>query len=327
MTEADWRPAASLATAQRRAAMLDRARRFFAERDVLQVDTPSLSPAAVSDPHIDSIRATLPLHGGTQLFLRTSPEYAMKRLLCAGYPDIYEIARVYRDGESGQRHQPEFTLIEWYRHGFSLDDMMRESVELLTALLEPSRLQGRAVYRSYAAAFRKLIDIDPFTADLDSLRRASGADGRLAAALGERRDDWLDLLLATRVATRFERNRLTVLHHYPASQAALARLNPQDPAVAERFEVFYGDLELANGFVELTDAAEQTQRFASDQEVRQALDKLCAPLDDRFLAALRSGLPSCAGVALGFERLLMINEKSDDIRSVVTFPFDASWLP
>lgn len=327
MTEADWRPAARLATAQRRAAMLDRARRFFSEHDILQVDTPSLSPAAVSDPHIDSVRATLSVQRGARFFLRTSPEYAMKRLLCAGYPDIYEIARVYRDGEAGQRHQPEFTLIEWYRRGFSLDEMMLEAIELLTALLEPSRLQGRAVYRSYAAAFREIIEIDPLTADLDSLRLASDADGRLAAALGERRNDWLDLLLATRVAPRFERNRLTVLHHYPASQAALARLDPEDPAVAERFEVFYGDLELANGFVELTDAAEQAQRFTSDQADRQARGKLHVPLDDRFLAALQSGLPGCAGVAVGFERLLMINEKTDNIRSVVTFPFDANWLP
>ncbi|MEX0976096.1 MAG: EF-P lysine aminoacylase EpmA [Woeseia sp.] len=327
MTDADWRPAACIATAQRRAAMLDRARRFFAEHDVLQVDTPSLSPAAVSDPHIDSLRTTLSLQRDTELFLRTSPEYAMKRLLSAGYPDIYEIARVYRDGEAGQRHQPEFTLIEWYRRGYSLDDIMQESIALLTALLEPSRLQGSVVYRSYAAAFRELIDVDPVTADLDSLRRASAADGRLAAALGERRDGWLDLLLATRVAPRFESNCLTVLHHYPASQAALARLDPQDPTVAERFEVFYGDLELANGFVELADAAEQARRFARDLADRQSLDKLSAPLDNRLLAALKSGLPDCAGVAVGFERLLMINEKSDDIRSVVTFPFDANWYP
>lgn len=327
MTDTDWRPAASIATARRRAAMLDRARRFFAERDVLQVDTPSLSPAAVSDPHIDSIRATLSRQRGAELFLRTSPEYAMKRLLCAGYPDIYEIARVYRDGEVGRRHQPEFTLIEWYRRGFSLDEMMLESIEMLTMLLEPSRLHGSAVYRSYSAAFREVIDINPLTADLDSLRRASGADRRLAAALGERRDGWLDLLLATRVAPCFERNRFTVLHHYPASQAALARLNPEDPTVADRFEVFYGDLELANGFVELNDAVEQAQRFARDQADRQALDKLRVPLDQRFLAALKSGLPACAGVAVGFERLLMINEKTDDIRPVVTFPFDASWCP
>lgn len=327
MTEADWRPAASIATAQRRATMLDRARLFFAEHGVLQVDTPSLSPAAVSDPHIDSVRATLSLQRSADLFLRTSPEYAMKRLLCAGYPDIYEIARVYRDGEAGLRHQPEFTLIEWYRRGFSLDDMMLESIALLSALLEPSRLQGSVVYQSYAAAFRESIDLDPLTADLDALRRASDADERLAAALGDRRDGWLDLLLATRVAPRFERNRLTVLHHYPASQAALARLNPEDPTVADRFEVFYGDLELANGFVELTDAAEQAQRFAGNQAERQASDRLPVPLDDRFLAALQSGMPRCAGVAVGFERLLMINENTDDIRSIVTFPFDANWHP
>lgn len=305
--------------------MLAFARRFFDERNVLEVDTPALSRAAVSDPHIDTVRAQLDLRPGDDYYLRTSPELAMKRLLCAGYPDIYEIARVFRDGEAGPRHQPEFTLIEWYRLGFSLDDIMRETVDLLNALVESERLYQPAVYRSYRDAFVELAAVDPFTADLEVLQSSAGADKRLVAALGEQRDDWLDLLLTTRVAPAFERNRLTVLYHYPASQAALARLSSDDPSVAERFEVFRGELELANGFVELGDPAEQAARFERDQHLRKARGKAQRPIDRRFLAALEAleaGLPPCAGVAVGFDRLLMINEGTDDITDVLSFGFD-----
>jgi len=301
--------------------MLAAARGFFDRRGILEVDTPALSRAAASDPHIDSIRAQLDLRPEEDFYLRTSPELAMKRLLCAGYPDIYEIARVFRDGEAGPRHQPEFTLIEWYRLGFSLDQMMRETVDLLTTLLEPERLSQPPVYRSYRNAFSDFAGIDPLTTGLDALQGAAGADARLAAAVGRRRDDWLDLLLATRVAPAFPSDCLTVLHHYPASQAALARLSPADPSVAERFEVFRGDLELANGFVELGDVAEQAARFERDQALRHARGRPTRPIDRRFLAALEAGLPACAGVAAGFDRLLMINERVDDITTVVSFAF------
>lgn len=301
--------------------MLATARRFFGERNVLEVDTPALSRAAVSDPHIDSIRAQLDLRPGDTYYLRTSPEFAMKRLLCAGYPDIYEIARVFRDGEAGPRHEPEFTLIEWYRTGFSLDEIMHETVHLLTALIDPAHLEQPAVYRSFHDAVRAEAGVDPFTASLDALQAAAGTDERLAAALGEQRDDWLDLLLATRVAPAFDDDRLTVLYHYPASQAALARLSPEDPSVAERFEVFFGELELANGFVELGDADEQAARFERDQAARKDRGKPQRPIDTRLLAALQSGLPPCAGVAAGFDRLLMINEGAENITNVMSFGF------
>ena len=304
--------------------MLARARAFFEARGVLEVDTPALSPAAVSDPNIESIRAELDLRPGTTWYLRTSPEFAMKRLLCAGYPDIYEIARVFRDGEAGPRHQPEFTLVEWYRLGFGLHEIVCETVDFLGAVLEEHRLSRPVVSQSYREAFIRHVALDPFAAELDELRRASGADERLAAALGETRDDWLDLLIATRIAPAFDSDRLTVLHHYPASQAALARLAPDDDRVAERFEVFCGELELANGFVELADAAEQAARFEHDQAVRKSRGKARPPVDRQLIAALESGLPPCAGVAVGFDRLLMIDESSDDLRRVVTFPFGES---
>ena len=301
--------------------MLAAARRFFDKRGVLEVDTPAMSHAAPSDPHLESIRVQLELRRGRDSYLRTSPEFAMKRLLCAGYPDIYEIARVFRDGEAGPRHQPEFTLIEWYRHDFSLQHMMGETVAFLGELLDSGHLAQPAVERTYCDAFLEWIGIDPLTADLETLQDASEADARLVAAVGGRRDDWLDLLLATRVAPAFARDRLTVLHHYPASQAALARLSPSDSSVAERFEVFYGSLELANGFVELGDPGEQAARFERDQELRRESGKPTRPLDRQFLAALDAGLPPCAGVAVGFERLLMINEGRNDISGIVSFAF------
>lgn len=302
--------------------MLHEARRFFAERDVLEVETPALSPAAVSDPHIESICARLELRTAAPCFLRTSPEFAMKRLLAAGYPDIFEIGRVFRDGEAGPAHQPEFTLIEWYRHGFDLEQIMTETVSLLSALIEASRVPKPVVFTSYRDAFLDFAGVDPFTADIDALRRASSADARLIAAVGDRRDDWLDLLLATHVAPRFETDRLTVLYHYPASQAALARLVSGNVDLAERFEVFKGNVELANGFVELDDAHEQAARFARDQANRRERGKTVRPLDRRLLAALASGLPACAGVAAGLERILMINQATADISDVISFSFE-----
>ena len=301
--------------------MLAAARRFFDARGVLEIDTPVLSRAAVSDPQIDSIRARLDLRPGHDYYLRTSPEFPMKRLLAAGYPDIYEIARVFRDGEAGPRHQPEFTLVEWYRLGLGLDDIMRETVEFARALLEERQPDQPPFYTTYRDAFIAHAALDPFTAGLDELRRVSGADERLVAAMGDRRDDWLDLVLATRVAPAFGGRRLTVLHHYPASQAALARLAPETPEVAERFEVFCGELELANGFVELADAAEQAARFERDQALRKAGGKALRPFDRQLIAALEAGLPACAGVAVGFDRLLMINEGTDDVSDVMSFPF------
>lgn len=322
MPTEDWRPSATPAVAQRRARLLTKSREFFAARNVLEVDTPALSPAAVSDPHIDSIEARLGLRAGQACFLRTSPEFAMKRLLCAGYPDIFEIAKVFRDNEAGPAHQPEFTLIEWYRRDFTLRQIMDETVALLDALIEPRYRPAPAAFRSYRDAFRQFAGLDPLSADLDELRAAGPADERLHSALGERKDDWLDLILTTRVAPAFGRNGFTVLYHYPESQAALARYAPGHPEVAERFEVFLGEMELANGFVELQDASEQARRFARDQAARRELDKVQRPLDEKLLAALAAGLPDCAGVAVGLDRVLMINEATGDISTVMTFCYD-----
>jgi lysyl-tRNA synthetase class 2 len=246
----------------------------------------------------------------------------MKRLLCAGYPDIYQVCKVFREAEAGRRHSPEFTLVEWYRHGHSLRRMMEESAAFIAALIEPQRLAGPPRFIEYRDAFREYADLDPERSALALLAEAAGADRGMIDALGERRDAWLDLVLSICVVPRFAAGRMTVLYHYPASQAALARLCPADPAVADRFEIFYGDLELANGFVELRDAGEQLRRFESDQVARRQRGQQTRPPDRRLIAALESGLPDCAGVAVGFDRLLMINEMSEHIRQVQTFAFD-----
>ncbi|MGH8165638.1 MAG: EF-P lysine aminoacylase EpmA [Woeseiaceae bacterium] len=322
MTSNNWRPSSPVQTAMRRARMLDTAHRFFTERNVLEVDTPLLSPTAVSDPHIESIRAELVVRPNTPYFLQTSPEYFMKRLLCAGYPDIFQICKAFRDGEAGNRHSPEFTLIEWYRRDFGLRQMMQETVDLVSALVDPRSVEFAPKFVEYRAAFEELAGVDPMRATFDALAEAAGADERLVESLGDDRDAWLDLVLSIRVVPRFDSGRLTVLYHYPASQAALARLCADDASVADRFEVFFGDLELANGFVELRDADAQLRRFEADQVLRRKRGHPRRPLDQRLIAALRSGLPACAGVAVGFDRLLMINEMSEDIRRVQTFPFD-----
>jgi lysyl-tRNA synthetase class 2 len=320
MPQADWRPAASAATAMRRAQMLDSARRFFADRGILEVDTPLLSRTTVSDPHIESIVAVR--KRGAPYFLQSSPEFYMKRLLCAGYPDIYQVCKAFRDGETGRRHSPEFTLVEWYRLGYRLREMMAETTDFIGTLLEPRHVTAPVKFIEYAEALDRYARVDIRSAAVATLAEAAGADERMRRSLGDDRDAWLDLLLSLHVIPRFSSGCLTVLYHYPASQAALARLCPGNPALADRFEVFYGDLELANGFVELADADQQAARFEADQASRRARNQALYPTDQRLLEALRAGLPDCAGVAVGFDRLLMIDEISEDIRGIQTFPFD-----
>lgn len=310
-----WRPNAGVAMARKRAGLLDRARDFFGSRDVLEVTTPALVPRTATDPNIESIVAKF---GGREVFLHTSPEYSMKRLLATGYPDIFQICAAYRDGEYGRHHLPEFTLLEWYRHGFQLREIMRESVDLVSALVAKKILQ-QTVYKTYAAAFGDALSLDPFTVSIDTLAGTQDADADLCNSIGDDRDAWLDLAMANSVAPTFATDRLTVVFHYPASQAALAQLCPDDERVADRFEVFLGPVELANGFVELTDPDEQERRFRHDCEKRRSAGKQAYDIDRNLIAALRVGMPSCAGVALGLDRLLMIDEGLDDIRDVTTF--------
>ena len=243
-------------------------------------------------------------------------------MLAAGYPDIFSICRVFRDGESGRQHQPEFTLIEWYRRNFSLQAIIDDTVAVIRAALAAAAPSALQLY-DYRALFVDAIGVDPLEAPIAALADAANADEALRAAIGNARDDWLDLLLATRIAPNFSTETLTVVRHYPASQAALARLCPADSQVADRFEIFVGPVELANGYVELTDAREQRQRIEADNANRRLRHRRERPVDSALLAALEHGLPACAGVAMGLERLQMLRDETDDIRDVITFAFEA----
>jgi lysyl-tRNA synthetase class 2 len=310
-----WRPGADVATARARAAMLDHVREHFRDAGVLEICTPLLGGESVTDPNVESIPCETT---AGRAYLQPSPEYFMKRLLAADYPDIYQVGPAFRDGENGRRHATEFTMVEWYRRGFDLRQIIDDAVTLSRRLIRKHRLNGVDDIR-YSAAFEQHLALDPLTAGTADVADAVGADAALRAAIGDDRDAWLDLALATRVAPLFPGNRLTVLHHFPASQSALARLDPDTPDVAERFELFVGSVEIANGFVELTDAGEQRRRFDEDRRKRRSAGQTVPAVDEMFLQALESGLPECAGVALGLDRVLMIDEGFDDIRQVQSF--------
>lgn len=331
----DWRPAISRERLSARAALLARAREFFAARAVLEVDTPLVVNAAVSDVHIHAARVELAPECAAAgapdakrpLFLHTSPEYAMKRLLAAGSGDIYQICHVVRGMESGPLHNPEFTLIEWYRLGFSLEALMDE-VESLVRMLLGAAAAARASERlSYREAFRREAGLDPLSAtaaDLERVARPLAYSGAAAApgGAGARvdRDEWLELLMGAVVGPRLGRGALTFVHRYPASQAALARLDPADPRVALRFELYCEGIELANGFHELSKASEQRARFVRDGEERRRRALSPVAPDERLLAALAAGLPECAGVALGFDRIMMLATGASHIEEVLPFP-------
>ena len=315
----DWRPSSGPGAATRRAQLLRRVRDYFDKTGALEVDTPALDPHAVSDTQIESFEIATSRVSRNPLYLHTSPEFCMKRLLADGYPDIYSICRVFRDGEAGRRHQPEFTMIEWYRLGATLADIIDDTVRLIDATLGEQSPGDNPVVIDYYDALRDACDIDARAADWQLLADVANADDDLRSAVGAEKDDWLDLLIATRVVPGFTMDELTVLQHYPASQAALAQLSSHDAGIADRFEVFLGPVELANGYVELTDAKEQAARIARDNEERERRGRPVRPVDNAFLDALAAGLPDCAGVALGLERLQMIHDKTDDIRDVITF--------
>jgi lysyl-tRNA synthetase class 2 len=315
---ADWRPTASRATLEKRAALLARARGFFAARGVLEVDTPILVNAPVTDAHIHS--AQVLLASGVEsrrFFLHTSPEYAMKRLLAAGTGDIYQICHVVRALERGRLHNAEFTLIEWYRSGLSLAALMSEVEELVRELLGRSRALV-SVRVSYREAFLDALALDPFTAPLAELAVNARRAGFQGAASD--RDELLELLMATVVGPRLGEGGLTFVYGYPASQAALARLDPDDPRAAQRFELYCEGIELANGFHELTAAREQRARFERDVAERRRLGLPAAAIDERLLAALAAGLPDCCGVALGFDRTVMLAAGAERIDAVLPFP-------
>jgi len=319
-----WRPSAPLEALRARADLLERIRAFFRQAGVLEVETPACSFHGNTDPAIESLATRFqgPGHGtGVPLYLHTSPEFPMKRLLAAGSGPIYQVCRVFRNGELGRLHNPEFSLLEWYRPGFDHHRLMGEVAALVCHVADVELPERRI---SYAELFDEGLGLDPHTADLTALRnRALELHVPGAADLDlPGRDAWLDLLLTHCIEPRLPARRMTFVYDYPASQAALARVRPGPPPLAERFELYLGGMELANGFRELADAAEQRRRFESEQAERAAAGQPSVPLDERLLAALEAGLPDCAGVALGLDRLLMWLTGVRDINQVLTFPFD-----
>jgi elongation factor P--(R)-beta-lysine ligase len=300
--------------------MLTRARAFFEHRGVLEVETPILSAAAVSDPQIESLATQI---GGLpdSRYLCPSPEYAMKRLLAAGSGDIYQICKVFRDAERGRWHNPEFTMIEWYRIGLDDAGLMTEVEALIGELLAPARTLGPAERLSYSEALRRHAGVDAFDSTEDELLDAARRHGIQCDAQLDR-DAKLDLLMGLIVGPRLGRGHPCFVCDYPATQAALARLKPGLPRVAARFELYLDGLELANGFHELAQPEEQRARFLQDLALRAARGQVQPPLDENFLAALESGLPDCAGVALGFDRLVAIALGADKLADAMAFSIE-----
>jgi lysyl-tRNA synthetase class 2 len=319
----DWQPSALLEVIQQRAECLARVRRYFAENGVLEVETPLLVSATTPDPNIPSFSMAADNPGESRRYLSTSPEFAMKRLLAAGFGPIYQVCKAFRQGEQGSLHNPEFTLLEWYRPGFDHHRLMDEVASLVLGLAEGYRTFEAEERLTYGDCFIRYLGIDPHVADVSHLRACAedqglGTDSGIAEA---DRDGWLDLLMSHCVQPNLGQGRLSFVYDYPASQAALAKISPGSPPVAERFELFIDGVELANGFHELQDAAEQRSRFGKELRHRQENGLEHVVIDEYFLASLEAGLPECAGVAVGLDRLLLVLTGARRLEDVMSFSF------
>lgn len=305
-----WQPNASRAMLQARQQLYRTIRDFFAQRDALEVETPLLAQAPVADPNITPMQTT------DNRWLHTSPEYAMKRLLCAGSGDIFQICKVFRQGEAGNRHNPEFSMLEWYRVGWSLPQLMDEVALLLQTTLVGRYPQLPVIFYSYRQAMHDFAGLDVAHCSDAEIARLGRNLANADLQLG--RDGWLDIIMSHQVEPALPRDSLVFIDNFPASQAALAKVLPQADGHpwAQRFEVFFNGMELANGYDELLDAQVQRQRFARE------LEGTGRPCDERLLAALQHGLPDCSGVALGLDRLLLHATQAGSIKEVLSFCWD-----
>ena len=313
----DWRPSASLEALAARASLLSRLRAFFAVRGVMEVETPLASLATVTDPAIDALTLARACPEEPERFLQTSPEYAMKRLLAAGAGDIFQIARAFRRGECGRRHNPEFTLLEWYRLGWNHADLIREVAELLGEMLGRS---GWQVW-PYRTLFQQALDLDPLDERVNDTLLQAAAKTRLGEVPADLdREALLDLLMSHCVEPTLKDAGIVFVTDFPPSQSALARLERvQGSIVAARFECYVDGIEVANGYWEQHDAAALRDRFAADNALRRHRGLVQRAPDQRLLAAQDSGLPECAGVALGVDRLLALQLGADEIAEVISF--------
>jgi lysyl-tRNA synthetase class 2 len=316
-----------LETLRFRAEVLRKVRSFFHDRGVLEVETPILSRGISLDCHIDVFSTTFHPGGhpspgtgsGETFYLQTSPEPHMKRLLCLGFPDIWQMTRSFRNGEAGRVHNPEFTMVEWYRLGYSLEDLMDE-VEALCLLVCGPRPVER---RTWSQAMRETLGFDPLGMSREEIASHPAASGLLPEGIGfPTRADLLDFLMAHHVEPGFPPDRLVFVSGFPADQAAQARTDPGDPRIARRFEVYGGGMELGNGYLELLDPEEYESRFDKENVKRRNLGKPELPKDPAFLAELRRGLPPCAGVAMGLDRLAILGAGRGGIGPVLSFPWE-----
>ncbi|WP_158107818.1 elongation factor P--(R)-beta-lysine ligase [Vibrio furnissii] len=321
MSKSEWMPTASIEQLKQRAALLSRIRQFFAERDVLEVDTPAMSHATVTDVHLHTFQTQFVGPGyatGRHLHLMTSPEFHMKRLLAAGSGSIYQMAKAFRNEENGRYHNPEFTMLEWYRVGFDHHDLMNE----MDALLQMTLQTGASERLTYQQAFLTVLGVCPLEGSMAELKQAAASLGLSDIAEPETdRDTLLQLLFSMGVEGNIGQHVPAFVYDFPASQAALAKINPNDARVADRFEVYFKGIELANGFHELDNPREQLARFEADNAKRIAMGLAPQPIDYHLIAALEAGLPACAGVALGIDRLIMLALGEDHIDKVTAFPF------
>ncbi|WP_412498856.1 elongation factor P--(R)-beta-lysine ligase [Vibrio furnissii] len=321
MSKSEWMPTASIEQLKQRAALLSRIRQFFAARDVLEVDTPAMSHATVTDVHLHTFQTQFVGPGyatGRHLHLMTSPEFHMKRLLAAGSGSIYQMAKAFRNEENGRYHNPEFTMLEWYRVGFDHHDLMDE----MDALLQMTLQTGASERLTYQQAFLTVLGVCPLEGSMAELKQAAASLGLSDIAEPETdRDTLLQLLFSMGIEGNIGQHVPAFVYDFPASQAALAKINPNDARVADRFEVYFKGIELANGFHELDNPREQLARFEADNAKRIDMGLAPQPIDYHLIAALEAGLPACAGVALGIDRLIMLALGEDHIDKVTAFPF------
>ncbi|MFY2509895.1 elongation factor P--(R)-beta-lysine ligase [Vibrio pectenicida] len=317
-----WQPVASLDQIKDRATLLQKIRQFFSDRSVLEVDTPALSHAAVTDIHLHAFETSFVgpnFTKGQALYLMTSPEFHMKRLLAAGSGCIYQICKSFRNEESGRYHNPEFTMLEWYRVGFNHHQLMDEMDQLMQLILKVKP----ASRMTYQQAFLDVLGVCPLEAPMSDLREVANNLGLGDIAQDEKdRDTVLQLLFSFGIETKIGQQQPAFVYDFPASQAALSKISLKDPRVAERFEVYFKGVELANGFHELDSADEQLQRFEEDNHKREHLGLSTQPIDYQLIQALEAGLPKCAGVALGIDRLMMLAAQEEHIEQVMAFPFN-----
>ncbi|WP_163932042.1 elongation factor P--(R)-beta-lysine ligase [Paraferrimonas sp. SM1919] len=315
----NWQPSVDIKTLHARSEIIQKIRQFFLSKGVLEVDTPAFSQHSITDLHLHPFTSQMVAPGyphGKTLYLQTSPEFHMKRLLAAGSGPIYQICKAFRNEENGRFHNPEFTMLEWYRPGFNDKQLMAEMAELLQLVLGCDRVDSL----SYQQAFIEHLQLDPLEATLAQLKQLSSSLGFAdIAAIEEDKDTLLQLLFSQCIEPQIAQIRPCFIYDFPASQAALAKIDRLDDRVAKRFEVYFKGVELANGFDELTDAKEQLARFENDNIKRQQAGLTQLPIDQYLIAALADGFPDCAGVALGVDRLLMLALNKHHISEVISF--------